>query len=56
METESLLEKKGTCDNNPQGFYETKINKHRACDYSLFTHCSCDNNKTSKISPEVKTL
>ena len=37
---ESLLEKIGTCHNNPKKWSTTKINKHAASGYSLFTQCS----------------
>ena len=42
---ESLLEKVSTCQNNPKKSSTTKINKHTASGYSLFTHCSFDNTK-----------
>ena len=35
---ESLLEKMKTCHNNPENSLKTKINKHTASGYSLFTH------------------
>ena len=37
---ESLLEKMNTCYNNPKKSSTTKVNKHTASGYSLFTHCS----------------
>ena len=37
-ELESLLEKINTCHNNPKKSSTTKINKHTASGYSLFTH------------------
>ena len=42
---ESLLEKMNTCQNNPEKSSTTKINKHTASGYSLFTHCSFDKTK-----------
>ena len=39
---ESLLEKMSTCYNNPEKSSTTKINKHTASGYSLFTHWSLD--------------
>ena len=42
---ESLLEKMNTCRNNPEKSSTTKINKHTASCYSLFTHCSFDRTK-----------
>ena len=39
---ESLHDKIGTCHNNPEKSLTTKINKHTASGYSLFTHCSFD--------------
>ena len=42
---ESLLEKMDTCYNNPKSSSTTKINKHTASRYSLFTHCSLDATK-----------
>ena len=39
---ESLLEKIGTCNNNPGKSSVTKINKHTASGCSLFTDCSFD--------------
>ena len=37
---ESLLEKMGTCHNNPKKSSTTKVNKHTRSGYSLFTCCS----------------
>ena len=37
---DSLLEKIGTCHNNPEKSSTTKIKKHAASGYSLFTRCS----------------
>ena len=34
-----------TCHNNPKNSSTTKINKHTASGYSLFTHCSFDATK-----------
>ena len=42
---ESLLEKMSTCHNDPKKSSTTKINKHTASGYSLFTHCSFDATK-----------
>ena len=42
---ESLLEKMSTSRNNPEKSSTTKINKHAASGYSLFTHCSLDTTK-----------
>ena len=42
---ESLLEKIGTCYNNPKKSLTSKIKLHTACG-SLFTNCSFDNTKT----------
>ena len=36
----SLLEKIDTCPKNPKNSSITKINKHTASGYFLFTHCS----------------
>ena len=36
------LKKMSTCHNNPKESYKTKIKKHAAFGYSLFTHCSFD--------------
>ena len=44
---ESLLEKINTCHNNPEKSSATKINKHTASGYSLFTHCSFDKTKSN---------
>ena len=44
---ESLIKKIGTCHNNFEKLLTTKINKHTASSYSLFTHGSFDNTKTS---------
>ena len=38
-DTETLLEKIDTCYSSPGKSSTTKINKHTACGYSLFTHC-----------------
>ena len=38
----SLLEIIGICHNNPEKSSTTKINKHTASGYSLFTYCSFD--------------
>ena len=42
---ESLLEKMSTCHSNLEKLSTTKINKHIASSYSLFTHCSFDTTK-----------
>ena len=42
---EYLLEKMSTIHNNPKKSSTTKINKHTAYGYSLFTHCSVDTTK-----------
>ena len=42
---ESLLEKINTCHNNPEKSSTTKINKHTASGYSVFTCCSFDTTK-----------
>ena len=42
---ECLLEKMGTCYNNPEKSSTTKINKHTPSGYSIFTHCSFDKSK-----------
>ena len=39
---ESLVEKMSTCHNNPRKSSTTKINKHTASGFSLFTYCSFD--------------
>ena len=39
---ESLLDKINTCHSNPEKSSTTKIKKHTASGYSLFTHCSFD--------------
>ena len=44
---ESLLEKKNTCQNNPEESSTTKINKHTPSSYSFFTYCSFDTTKNS---------
>ena len=41
----SLLEKISACHNNPKKSSTTKINKHTASGYSLFTSCSFDKKK-----------
>ena len=42
---ECLLEKMGTCYNNPKESSTTEINKHTPSGYSLFTHCLFDKRK-----------
>ena len=42
---EYLLEKIGTCYNNPEESPTTKINHHTPLGYSIFTHCSFDKSK-----------
>ena len=44
-DVESLLEKMITCYDNPEKLSTTKINKHTASGYSLFTQCSFDTTK-----------
>ena len=46
-DSESLLEKMGTCHNNPKKSLTTKINKHMPSGYSLLTHCSFDATKNN---------
>ena len=45
VDMECLLEKIDTCHNNPKKSSTTKITKHVAFGYSLFTHCSVDATK-----------
>ena len=42
---ECLLQKKSTCQNNPNESSTTEINKHAPSGYSIFTHCSFDKSK-----------
>ena len=44
-DVECLLEKKSSCQNNPNKSSTTKINKHIPSGYSIFTHCSFDESK-----------
>ena len=44
-ELELLLEKMNTCHNKPEKSSATKINKHSAPGYLLFTHCLFDTTK-----------
>ena len=46
---ECLLEKISTCYNNPEESSTTEINEHTSSGYSLFTHCSC-NEERNKLS------
>ena len=43
-----------TCHNNPKKSSTTKINKHTAFDYSLFTHFHLIQQKLNSIIIEVK--
>ena len=43
---ECLLEKMGTCYNNPEESSRTKINKYTPSGYSIFTHCSFNKSKS----------
>lgn len=47
-DTESLLKKIQTCDNNPENSLASKITKHTASGYSLLTHCSDDFSKSKQ--------
>ena len=42
---ECLLEKMSTCYNTPEKSSTTKVNKHEASGYSIFTYCSFDKSK-----------
>ena len=42
---ECLLEKRSTCQNNPNKSSTTKIYKHTPSGYSIFTHCSFNESK-----------
>ena len=42
---ESILEKISGCENDPEKSSSTKINKHTASGYSLFSHCLFDKSK-----------
>ena len=46
---ECLLQKKSTCQNNPNESSTTEINKHAPSGYLIFTHCSFDKSK-NKLS------
>ena len=52
---ECLLEKMGTCINNPNESSTTKINKHTPSGYSIFTICSFDESR-NKLIIEVKIV
>ena len=52
---EALLKRIATCHGNPERSSTTKINKHMAAGYSLFTHCLIDALKASMIIIETKT-
>ena len=41
-DTNSLLEKIQTRDNNPEKSFTSKVIKHTACGYSVFTQCPSD--------------
>ena len=41
-----MLEKTQACDNNPEESSATKLRKHAASFYSLFTHFSYDSSKS----------
>ena len=47
--SQSLQLKKNICQSNPEKSSTTKINKHTASDYSLFTHCLFDNTKKTDM-------
>ena len=44
-DTESVLEKIDKCYSNSEKPSTKKVNKHSACVYLLFIHCSFDSNK-----------
>ena len=50
----SLLEKMNTCHNDPKKSSATKVNKHTASGYSLFTHCSFGTTKNKLDYYRVK--
>ena len=50
VDLESLLQKMGTCHNNPKKSSTTKITKHLASGYSLLTYCSVDATKSRLLS------
>ena len=54
MQISSLyLKKISICRNNPKKSSTTKISKHTAPGYSLFTHCSFDATKKNLVITEV---
>ena len=55
-EKETLHEKMDTSNKNPEKLSTTKINKHSACSYSLFTHCSFDARKTNVFTIKEMTV
>ena len=54
IETQNPDLKKNISINNPKEFYTTKMNKHIACGYSLFRHCSFESNKNKHDSYKGK--
>ena len=46
-DSESILEKKGGCANDPEKSLSTKTNKYAASGYSLFSHCLFDKLKNN---------
>ena len=47
VNTESLLENIDACYKDTEKTSTTKVNKHTASGYSLFTNCSFDSNKNN---------
>lgn len=45
-DTESLLEKISSCNNDPTQSFTSKINIRKTCAYLLFTQCSFDSSKS----------
>ena len=54
-DTESLLEKIHTCNNNPEESSKTKLSKHTTCCYSLSPTAYLTITKTSMIFTEALT-
>lgn len=50
---EFLLEKTSSCDTDPTKSLTSKLNKHTASGYSLFTNSLFDNSKTKIIFTEM---
>ena len=53
VDFETMLERRDSCDNNPEASYTIEINKDPTCGFSMFIKFAHDKSKKNPSSIEV---